>query len=174
MEIIGIDPAARKLAIWTGVFSVFKKLPMDDAQACGISFRELSSVLTDLSTPVKPHVIYMESSISRGNPRAGIVQAHAVGALLAAAAEFGVEVRRVDNMTWKKRLIGSGRAEKEDIAQYVKGREPSLYDACDGNQDLMDALCIYWYGQTDYPVIEKARRIRAKAEATKAQARRKR
>ena len=171
MNIIGIDPAARKLAVWTGVFSVFKVLPMDDTEACGLAFRELSSVLTDLGAPINHHVIYMEKSISRGYAHASLVQAHGVGALLAAAAEYSVEVRRVDNMTWKKRLIGNARAEKYEIAEYVKGRDRSLYDACKGNQDLLDALCIYWYGQMNHPIIEKARKLSAKVEGKKARKR---
>jgi Holliday junction resolvasome RuvABC endonuclease subunit len=167
--IIGIDPAARKLAI-SGVDFVYQKLPMDDTEACGQAFRALSEVLTYHFTVEETPVIYMESSISRGNPRAGIVQAHGVGALLAAAAEFRIEVRRVDNMTWKKRLIGNARAEKEEIAEYVRRRDPVLHEACAGNQDLMDALCIRWYGEQNYPIHLKARKLRAKVEDKKAEA----
>lgn len=178
-NIIGIDPAARKLAMWFSSMKgaqpvpVFTKLPMDDAEACGMAFRTFSEKLAaeqELWTGLKQaprFIVYMEKSISRGNPHASLVQAHGVGALLAAASEYRAEVHRVDNMTWKKALIGNGRAEKDEIAEYATKRDPHLVELCDGNQDLIDALCIYWYGHQNYPLIEKARKLHAKAEAKK-------
>ena len=62
------------------------------------------------------------------------------------ATFFGYKHKYVNNLTWKHRVVGSGRASKDDIA--VKARK--LYGEEETkhlSQDSLDALLIATYGQ---------------------------
>jgi Holliday junction resolvasome RuvABC endonuclease subunit len=179
-NIIGIDPAARKLAIWASSMQgadpvpFYTKLSMEDEQACAMAFRSLSTIFSSeielwkgLAQQPKLIVYIEKPFVGRGGIQSTLVQVLVHGALLAAAGEFNAELHRVDNMTWKSSLLKNAKADKDEIAQYVKDRDPYLFERCEGNQDLIDALCIYWYGQKNYPLLEKARGLHAKAKAAK-------
>jgi hypothetical protein len=49
--------------------------------------------------------------------------------------------------SWKLVTIGNGNASKELIAGWLAARHPAYFEACAGDQNLIDATCIALYGQ---------------------------
>ena len=57
----------------------------------------------------------------------------------------------VDNRTWKKNVIGNGKASKEDIMQFCKTKWPGIFWV---TQDMADAACIAFHMLKQYRVGE--------------------
>ncbi len=98
------------------------------------------------STDIEP-VFYAERPFvgrPHGNVRTAIGQALTVGGVLAQAPG---SIYLIEQAEWKKAIIGRGNASKEDIARWLAQEHPSLSEAAHGNQDLIDAFCISFYGR---------------------------
>lgn len=89
--------------------------------------------------------------VGRGGAKPTIVQSFASGALQVALIEWGFLVNLVQNTTWKKEVCGSGNADKALIAATVRSRWVRDFNAADGDQDLLDAICIYHYARSTVP-----------------------
>jgi len=87
--------------------------------------------------------VYVEKPMYTGNPASTISQAAAFGMIRAVLHRMGIKNQPIDPGTWKKELIGSGRAQKEDVKQWaiVNLRLPDNL-----SQDAYDAYCIAWWG----------------------------
>jgi Holliday junction resolvasome RuvABC endonuclease subunit len=50
--------------------------------------------------------------------------------------------------SWKLGTVGHGNASKDDVARWLRATHPTLFEACAGDQNLIDATCIALYGQS--------------------------
>jgi hypothetical protein len=92
--------------------------------------------------------IYIEQPVARHGARVNtgtaIRLSMTVGAVFARHAGPGYVV---DQATWKAALLGNGHASKDEIATWLWSESPGDAEACDGDQDLIDATCIRIYGE---------------------------
>ncbi|HEX4952196.1 MAG TPA: crossover junction endodeoxyribonuclease RuvC [Thermoanaerobaculia bacterium] len=150
MRILGLDPGS----LHTGYGVLEARGSELRALAVGrISARRgdsLPSRLAQLALEAKellvrwqPEVVVVEAPFRGINSRSLIVLAEARGALLAAAALSGAEVREFSPAEVKSAVTGYGRAEKEQVARMVRvllalDEEPLPFDATDA---LAVAIC---------------------------------
>lgn len=179
--IVGIDPAARKLAMWSqdpagGPHrSQFMALDNDDAVAAHQAFRALCvelGTLSEIAIQAKDYhpkfVVYQESPLVQGRGQriaATLAQALVGGAYMAAAGEFRAEHRRVHVGTWKSSIVGHGSADKGKIQEFVAENWPDDWKRCFDKkerviEDLADARCILEYGIQNNRMFEAMRKKR--------------
>ena len=148
-QIIGIDISTKKIAcilldgsVWRDVeFSSKEKtwdLRLDDLQ------EQLWRFLRDSVTD--DNYLFIEDVPYVQNAQALIRLVHTVAMCRTLSTFFRRKYRYVNNLTWKKRVVGSGKVSKEDIvlkAQKIYGVEETQHLS----QDSFDALLIATYGQ---------------------------
>jgi hypothetical protein len=79
------------------------------------------------------------------NVGTAVGQALSAGALLAQLPGTPCEIRAAS--TWKKELIGNGRAKPEQYRQWLTDNHPAFAEACGEDEDLAAAHCIaLWAG----------------------------
>lgn len=145
--IIGIDPSSKKLAfcLTEGASSpVFykKSLPEGVLHAAGDAFE--GAFLFFLKH--EDAKVFMEAPLVGRSAYSTIIQAQVGGAVLAAASKAKLPVELVNVSSWKKQVIGNGRAQKPDIQEWLRKNWPDAYNHAQGDQDLMDAAAINRYG----------------------------
>src|SRR5262249_19125076 len=122
------------LAIAAGRFSCPK------GQALPERLAHLAGSLAELLDRHRPDVAVVESPFHGMNVRSLVVLAQARGALLAARAGRGAEVREYSPAEVKSAVTGNGRADKEQVARMVR-----LLLSLDGEalpSDATDALAL--------------------------------
>lgn len=94
--------------------------------------------------------LYVEAPVVAGarNIQATIGIAETVGMVLS----LGFPATLVAISSWKKKVIGSGAATKEDVERWYKSTGGSLR-----GQDFYDAAAIYEYGRQDVAIAERLR-----------------
>lgn len=150
MRVLGIDPSSKKLAFCITpvnhdrIFTLSTiSLPEGALQATGAAYREAFSFFQRNGKGLH---VYMEAPVVGRSVGPTIIQAQVGGAVMAAAANAGVPLHLVNNMTWKKRVLGKGNASKPEVAELLRGIWPEAYAASSGDQDLIDACAINRYG----------------------------
>lgn len=154
--VIGIDPASSKLAMValssSGDFvSVYNpKMGKSGGQSCANAMKTTRAFLE--SIPEEFGMIsmaFIEAPIvGRGGVKTTMVQCFTSGAVQGVLHEEGISTQVANVSSWKKRVVGKGNATKEEVAEFLRLRWPSLYGHSKGNQDLIDASCIALYGQS--------------------------
>lgn len=147
--IMGIDPGLQRCG-WGVVLSEGSRLshvahgvicpPTQGELAARLAclFNELSSVL-DLQ---RPHEAAVEETFVNNNARAALALGQARGVTLAAASRSGVSVAEYSPATIKKAVVGSGAADKTQIAFMVRRLLPTAGDVkADAADALGVALC---------------------------------
>ena len=90
--------------------------------------------------------IFIEDIPYVQNAQALIRLVHTVAMCRTLATFFGRSYKYVNNTTWKLRVVGTGRASKDEIA--VKARKLYVEEETQHlSQDSLDALLIATYGQ---------------------------
>ncbi|HEV7517007.1 MAG TPA: crossover junction endodeoxyribonuclease RuvC [Thermoanaerobaculia bacterium] len=151
MLILGLDPGS----LHTGYGLLLKRgstLTTVDAgrfscpknQALPARLAHLVVCMGELLVRHRPDVAVVESPFHGMNIHSLIVLAQARGALLAAVAGHGVEVREYSPAEVKSAVTGNGRADKEQVARMVRlllslGDERVL--AADATDALALAIC---------------------------------
>jgi Holliday junction resolvasome RuvABC endonuclease subunit len=164
--VVGIDPSSRKLAlVATRTFRADEVpvtavivLPEGGVQAAA-AFREVFLFLRRLGA--EGIHVYLEEPVyafARRDPHSTIVQAQIGGAVMAAARLAGASVHLANNQRWKKQVCGKGNASKDEIAASLQIRWPEAYDACQGDQDLVDAASVNRYGVENQRTVERIAR----------------
>lgn len=102
-----------------------------------------------LEAVIPPHAtVWIENPVVQHGPAANIGTAirmgMTVGALFARHAGPGYII---DQATWKAALLGNGHASKDEITAWLWAESPGDAEACNGDQDLVDACCIRRYGE---------------------------
>jgi len=151
MRILGLDPGS----LHTGYGLLDKRgstLALVDAgrfscpreQPLPARLAHLVAALSDLLGRHRPDVAVVESPFHGMNARSLIVLAQARGALLAAIAGQGVEVREYSPAEVKVAVTGNGRAGKEQVARMVRlllALDDKRALAADATDALAVALC---------------------------------
>ncbi len=111
-----------------------------------------------------PDVVAMERIFERGNVSTVIHTAHAVGVLILAAAERGIEVHMYTPSEVKKAISGNGRADKKQMTSMVTrilglSEAPKPADAADA---LAIAVCHCWRA----PALARAHRAQHTTQMT--------
>jgi len=150
VRILGLDPGSihtgygvlstagrRAVALAVGRISPRRNLPLPQRLAT------LSRETAGLLERWQPDLVALESPFRGVNSRSLIVLAQARGALVAAAALAGAEIREFSPAEVKSAVTGNGRADKEQVARMVRillklEAEPLSEDATDA---LAVALC---------------------------------
>lgn len=146
--VLGIDLSSTKLAI-------VARIGDDVVASTKVKFKTLGQLKTaifDLLSKLESmpgalkHAFIEEALVARGGSRVTIQQAYAMGAARLILEEDGWIVSLVHVSTWKKRVVGNGRADKLAISEWHRSVAPALYEEFAGDQDLVDADCIGRYG----------------------------
>lgn len=154
--IAGCDPSSKKLAvvvdhddhrITTHVWQ--SAVPKWDPTAC-LSASEW--VLCEFGGMPAGVIWIEEPLVGRGGAHPTIVQSFISGAAQAAWGKLGWDVRLVNVSVWKRRVVGTGGANKDDIGHCVAERWPAGSRAASGDGDLIDAAAIALYGRDVHAV----------------------
>lgn len=109
--------------------------------------RELQLLGGFIAAVVPPGAILWIERPFMGRPNTNVNTAirlgMSVGAILSRHAGVG---NVVDQATWKAEIVGSGSASKPDVTGWLWRSDPAEAEACNGDQDLIDATCIRRYG----------------------------
>ena len=81
-----------------------------------IGFRELLNDLKDRHEDLK---VFIEDVIYIQNPITTINLAKIVSMIQVICTELGIEYNIIMNRTWKKEIVGTGAAKKEDIKKFA-------------------------------------------------------
>ena len=145
-RVLGLDPgsvrtgwgvvernghAARGIA--AGVIRVSERAPIEERLAA--IYRGVCEVLSEH----KPDAVAVEDIFFARFPRAALMLGHARGVALLAAAQAGLAVSAFPPAVVKRAIVGSGRAEKPQVARLV-GALLALREL--PPEDATDALAI--------------------------------
>ena len=147
--ILGVDPGLNRCG-WGLVMSEGSRLShvahgvIKPAQQQQLASR-LHDVFEGLSAVIEqyqPHEAAVEETFVNSNARAALVLGQARGVALAAAARRGLAVAEYAPTTIKKAVVGSGGADKTQIAFMVRRLLPTAGDmTADAADALGVALC---------------------------------
>jgi crossover junction endodeoxyribonuclease RuvC len=127
MLILGLDPGSlhtgyglveRRGSVLTAVVAGRFSCPRD--QPLPARLAHLVACLGELLGRHRPDVAVVETPFHGMNARSLIVLAQARGALLAALAGHGIEIREYSPAEVKSAVTGNGRAEKDQVAKMVR------------------------------------------------------
>lgn len=148
--VLGIDPSSKKLAFCLtevehdNILTLTTiSLPAGALQATGAAYRGAFSFFQENKHGLR---VYMEAPVVGRSIGPTIIQSQVGGAVMAAAENVGVPLYLVNNMTWKKRVIGKGNAKKEEVAEKLREIWLEAYAASSGDQDLIDACAVNRFG----------------------------
>jgi crossover junction endodeoxyribonuclease RuvC len=81
---------------------------------------EIARGLREVIAELAPEVVAVEDVFTHQNPRSALALAHARGMALAVIGLAGLKVCSYPPATVKKAVVGSGRADKDQIARMVQ------------------------------------------------------
>lgn len=91
--------------------------------------------------------VFIEKPLVGRNTDVSLQISETCGAVLARHGELpGHSLRLVSNTTWKKEVVGNGKADKFAIRSWLEASYPAYADLCGSNQDRIDAIAIGLYG----------------------------
>jgi len=144
--ILGIDPGLNKCG-WGLIASEGSRLshiahgvvqpPSQQQLASRLSF--LFDALCEVIAAHKPHEAAVEETFVNSNARAALALGQARGVALAAAARTGIMVAEYSPSTIKKSVVGTGAADKAQVAFMVRRLLPAAGAV---TADAADALGI--------------------------------
>ncbi|MBW2712805.1 MAG: crossover junction endodeoxyribonuclease RuvC [Deltaproteobacteria bacterium] len=127
MRILGIDPGSR--AMGYGIVEVEKSVltpivhgtlrPPTGADLA-IRLASLQEGLIKILEEYRPHAASVESAFVAMNPRSALVLGHARGVALASIASHRIPLAEYSPTQVKAAVVGSGRAEKQQVQQMVQ------------------------------------------------------
>lgn len=118
------------------------------------SITERAAILRFLKVELEHHYdwfkdspTFVEAPVLAGarNIQSTIKIAGVYGVTLASVGSW-TPVIEVPVPTWKKETVGYGNANKEQVCAWLKDTHPEMYVQTMGDQNLVDATCIAWYG----------------------------
>jgi crossover junction endodeoxyribonuclease RuvC len=125
VRVLGLDPGSRATG-WALVVTEGNRYHLEDSGVIRPSggdrpqrLADLQQRLRDLVTRLGPDAAAVESSFSGLNPKSGLALAESRGVILAALGAAGLEVCSYSPAHVKSAVVGSGRAEKQQVAFMV-------------------------------------------------------
>lgn len=146
MRVLGLDPGSRS----TGWGLVERQGSALRAERFGCirpprggrradALAALAAQLEELLVTLSPDVVAVETTFTARFPKAALALAEARGALLAVLGRWGGEIVEYEPARVKAAVVGSGAADKRQVA-YVVRHELAL--VCEPVADAADALAI--------------------------------
>jgi crossover junction endodeoxyribonuclease RuvC len=146
IRILGIDPGLRHMG-W-GIVEVLGShlsyvacgtIHSDDKADLGLRLRALHDGLSAIVADYAPQEAAVEETFVNSDPRSALKLGHARGIAIVVPALAGLPVAEYAANLIKKTVVGSGHAEKAQIAMMVK----VLLPKCDpASADAADALAV--------------------------------
>jgi len=144
--ILGVDPGLNRCG-WGLVLSEGSRLAHvahgvikpPPAQQLASRLHDVFEGLCGVIEEYKPHEAAVEETFVNSNARAALALGQARGVALAAAARTGLAVAEYAPTTIKKAIVGSGAADKTQVAFMVRRLLPTAGDV---TADAADALGI--------------------------------
>ena len=128
---------------WVDSFLLESNLKEADKRLLELS-SDLLMILREKKIIRDNYTAFIELPIYLQNPKTTILLAQVVTAVKLACAQREVPYLGVDNLVWKKGVLGSGKVSKEQIADFGNIRWGKEQFA--GSQDLSDAACVALWG----------------------------
>ena len=109
---------------------------------------ELARFVHDQALFYEVGQVWIEDVIIGNNRKYSLQLAQVLGAVMASLAtgRLVLDIRRVDNKTWKKEMVGNGNASKDMVRNYIVATYPDYALLCGDDQDRFDACCVGLYG----------------------------
>lgn len=146
LRILGVDPGLNRCG-WGMVLMDGPRLAHiahgviapDPSAGLAQRLAHICAALTDVIAAHAPQEAAVEETYVNANPRAALALGQARGAALVAAAQAGLMVGEYPPATIKKAVVGSGQADKTQIAFMVRRLLPT---AGAPEADAADALAV--------------------------------
>jgi len=90
----------------------------------------------------KPKAVYIEGAVYLQNVKTTLMIARVIDMIIANCIDQDVYYQVIDNKSWKKSILGNGKATKEQIANFAQKKWGETLST----QDLYDASLIALYG----------------------------
>lgn len=162
MNIVGVDLGVHKVALaaFEGeemVDALAYEVPLASTPDRGAQLSVLAFVVHDFCLGRDADSVWIEDVLIGNNRKYSLGLAEVKGAVLSSLYKLrlnrGTDTRLVNVQTWKKEVIGSGNATKDDVRAYIDGSNNGYAAQCGADQDLYDASCIGIYGRR---ILERA------------------
>ena len=125
VRVLGVDPGSRATG-WALVVAEGNRYHLESTGVIRprgadrpMRLANLHHRLCELLLGLAPDAAAVESSFSGLNPKSGLALAESRGVILAALGSTGLEVRSYSPAEVKSAIVGTGRAEKQQIAYMV-------------------------------------------------------
>jgi Holliday junction resolvasome RuvABC endonuclease subunit len=144
MKVLGCDCSTRLVAIFAiqnkeGSTYEFKSSKEDAVSRTNDIFFQLVKFFKS----EKPDMVYVENSPYLQNIKVTLQIHSVVDAVRYACLINDIPMQTVEVTSWKKDVLGSGKADKPTIMQFAKAKWGSKLIT---NQDIADSSCIATYG----------------------------
>lgn len=161
MNIAGIDLGVHKIALFMMLEENPHPAVLDvDDMPRPLTLRMIAGWTQEMVTLHDIDQVWIEDVIVGNNRKYSLGLAEVKGAVMS-QLPVGLDVRLVDNKTWKKELIGNGNASKDQIRNYIDVTHGAYAPLCGDDQDLYDSACIAIYGRQ---IITRARHLQLTSE----------
>ena len=165
MRVLGIDPGLANLGLGLVEGDVRRAKPLyhvclttESAWLMPRRLQYLHEELTRLLTEYRPDAVAIEDQILRRQADVAFKVGQAFGVVQLACAQAGVPVHAYGPMQVKKSLVGTGRADKEQVIYMVKA---SLGIRELFNNHAADALALALTHLAHAPMQERSERLAA-------------
>ena len=169
MRVLGIDPGLANLGLGLVEGDVRRAkhlyhvcLTTESAWLMPRRLQYLHGELTRLLTEYQPDAVAIEDQILRRQADVAFKVGQAFGVVQLACAQAGVPVHAYGPMQVKKALVGTGRADKEQVIYMVKA---SLGIRELFNNHAADALALALTHLAHAPLLERGEQAQARAAA---------
>jgi len=144
MKIIGFDCSTRLIAGFVIDNNKFKTVELAGEAGDETTVRIDTMFLLAVKYVKKenPDYVYIENAAYLQNVKTSFLIRSVVDAVRFACVLNNVSCQTVEITSWKKDVLGNGRAEKNDIMQFAKAKYGDIIT----NQDLADAAGVATYG----------------------------
>lgn len=179
--VLGVDPSSQKIAAVESSDPKRDKPTLhvkhfdfeDIEKKCEEAFDFMFDTLMVIrERDGQPPRVFLEAPVMGvGGPGATIPQAFVSGAIMAACMQAGSIVVLVNNQTWKKRALGRGNINKDQVRELMKETWPRLFKATPimekgdfkghPDQDLLDAGGLNLHGWRSVDLFERLKKRRA-------------
>lgn len=151
--IFGVDLGTRRAAmvcieagfVWSASLESHKNKRLFPGEIDAGAALGIAAKIALAEADLKPTRMYFERPIIFKNVNTSVGQALSAGAFFCNLP--GQSVQIYPSSVWKKEVVGSGNASKDDTRAWVEREHPALATACEGIEDRFDAVAICEHGQ---------------------------
>ena len=143
MIIAGVDCSTKKIAFFfIGDGAPFTVEIVDNGTEMTARVDSLFKQAFDVIKQKSPNIIYIENAAYLQNIKTTLSIHSAIDAVRFAAVLNNIPYQIIEITSWKKDVLGNGKADKAQIMSWAKAK----YEALITSQDLADAAGIANYG----------------------------